>query len=307
MSDIILPNLIIAGVAKAGTTSLFTYLALHPDICSSKIKEIGYFVPLRWGNSLALSLDEYSSYFSHCHEDVSPRYFMEASPGYFPGGKKIAEAMKQTLGDAKIILIFREPISRLFSLFTFYKSRLKLSPEMSFREYVRLCETMTADELRKTENQVYGGLEASYYGKLIADWFETFGDPGVKVLFFEQFRNNPHNVVAGIYDWLELDYEIPLPFEATVENKTMSFRNGFLQRMALKINRLAEGYWRSNPNVKRNLRRLYYVLNGRAVHDLIDNETRMYLQEKFLPSNQRLALELINRGYTTFPEWLSIE
>jgi hypothetical protein len=304
MSDIILPNLIIAGVAKAGTTSLFTYLATHPDICPSKVKEVGYFGPLRWGNPLSLSLEEYSRYFAHCQ---GHRYVMEAFPGYFPGGKKVAEAIKQTLGDVTIILIFREPVSRLFSLFTFYKSRLKLRVEMSFREYVRLSESIPRDELQKTENHVYGGLEACYYGYLINYWFETFGDTAIKVLFFEQLRDNPYRAVAGIYDWLGLEYETPLSFDATVENKTMSFRNHFLQGIALKVNRLAEGYWRSYPIIKRSLRRLYYTFNARTVHDLMDNETRYYLKAKFLPSNQRLAMELMNRGYKTLPEWLSRE
>jgi hypothetical protein len=47
-----LPNLLLAGVPKAGTTSLFRYLEQHPDICSSSDKEIGYFNPLRHGGTL---------------------------------------------------------------------------------------------------------------------------------------------------------------------------------------------------------------------------------------------------------------
>ena len=47
-----LPNLIIACVTKAGTTSLFTYMVSHPHICCSSIKEVSYFLPLRWGSQL---------------------------------------------------------------------------------------------------------------------------------------------------------------------------------------------------------------------------------------------------------------
>jgi hypothetical protein len=45
MSDLKLPNLIIGGVHKAGTTSVFTYLSMHPDVCGSSTKEIGFLCP----------------------------------------------------------------------------------------------------------------------------------------------------------------------------------------------------------------------------------------------------------------------
>ncbi len=43
------PNLVIVGVVKSGTTSLFNYLSQHPDICPSDVKETRYFDPLRFG------------------------------------------------------------------------------------------------------------------------------------------------------------------------------------------------------------------------------------------------------------------
>jgi hypothetical protein len=42
-----LPNLVIAGVGAAGTTSLFYYLIQHPDICGSNVKEVRYFTPVK--------------------------------------------------------------------------------------------------------------------------------------------------------------------------------------------------------------------------------------------------------------------
>ena len=48
-----LPNLLIIGVPKAGTTSLFSYLNLHKEVFGSSPKEPGYFHPLRWGEELS--------------------------------------------------------------------------------------------------------------------------------------------------------------------------------------------------------------------------------------------------------------
>jgi len=45
-------NAIIAGVNKAGTTSLFVTLAEHPDVAPASVKETKYFLPARWGQPL---------------------------------------------------------------------------------------------------------------------------------------------------------------------------------------------------------------------------------------------------------------
>src|SRR3712207_9448996 len=59
-----LPNLIIAGVGKGGTTSLFRYLGQHPQVCASRVKELRYFQSLRYGEPMA-PLDQYTRHFAH--------------------------------------------------------------------------------------------------------------------------------------------------------------------------------------------------------------------------------------------------
>src|SRR6185503_15252511 len=112
MSTLKLPNLIIGGVHKAGTTSVFTYLSQHPDVCASSVKEIGFFMPLKYGEQLP-SLQEYAQYFSNCVS--SKRYLLEASPSYIYGKEVIAERIKKELGvSIKLIFILRNPADRLF-------------------------------------------------------------------------------------------------------------------------------------------------------------------------------------------------
>ncbi|HUM46243.1 MAG TPA: hypothetical protein PLD84_04915, partial [Chitinophagales bacterium] len=113
MNDLRLPNLIIGGVHKAGTTSVFTYLSMHPEVCGSSTKEIGFFMPLKYGKEIP-SMKEYATYFSHC--DAAKRYRLEASPSYLYGKEVIAKRILQELGkDAKMVFIFRNPADRLFS------------------------------------------------------------------------------------------------------------------------------------------------------------------------------------------------
>ena len=46
-------NLIVAGVSKCGSTSLFSYLAAHPDVCGSNVKETQFFMPLKFDKARA--------------------------------------------------------------------------------------------------------------------------------------------------------------------------------------------------------------------------------------------------------------
>ena len=112
-----LPNLIIAGVNKAGTTSLFQYLSWHPDIFSSKVKETCFYLPARYEEEMQ-DLDIYKDFFKGY--DGKEKYLMESTPGYFYGEKRIIDRMSEDLpDDIKIILLIREPVSRALSFYKF--------------------------------------------------------------------------------------------------------------------------------------------------------------------------------------------
>src|SRR3954454_1582153 len=102
-----LPNLIVIGAAKAGTTSLHHYLDLHPQIAMSRWKELDFFSKefdrdgLRW----------YESQFA----DAPVRG--ESSPSYtrHPENPGAAARMASVVPDAKLIYIVRDPVDRYVS------------------------------------------------------------------------------------------------------------------------------------------------------------------------------------------------
>ena len=74
---------IIAGVNKAGTTSLFVSLSTHPDVAPSSIKETRYFLPARYGAAARARRRCGTAYFA----DAGDRpVHLEATPSYFYGG-----------------------------------------------------------------------------------------------------------------------------------------------------------------------------------------------------------------------------
>jgi hypothetical protein len=105
-----LPNLIVIGGLKCGTTSLHHYLNLHPEIGMSRPKELNFFVDeLNW----SLGPDWYRSHFppsSAVRGETSPHYTNR------PRFQGVAERMRETLGaDARLIYMVRHPIDRLLS------------------------------------------------------------------------------------------------------------------------------------------------------------------------------------------------
>ena len=105
-----LPNLIVIGGLKCGTTSLHHYLNLHPQIGMSRPKELNFFVAeLNW----ELGVDWYRSHFA-----ASQAVRGETSPHYTnrPRFEGVAPRMRDTLGaDARLVYMVRHPVERLLS------------------------------------------------------------------------------------------------------------------------------------------------------------------------------------------------
>jgi hypothetical protein len=104
-----LPNLIIVGGLKCGTTSIHHYLGLHPQIQMSKPKELNFFVEeLNWD----LGLDWYASRF-----DARFEVRGESSPHYtnLPRFEGVAARIHEHCPDARLIYMVRDPIKRILS------------------------------------------------------------------------------------------------------------------------------------------------------------------------------------------------
>lgn len=300
------PNVIIAGVTKAGSTSLFTYLGDHPDVCGSTVKEISHFVTVRFREP-PRPLENYNQYFQHW-QGQSVR--LESSPAYFLGGQELAETIKRTLPDVKIIIVLREPISRFKSHFDFNKSMLRLPKEMSLGEYVQKCQSMPLESFRSRDNYVYYGLASGIYADYIDGWINTFGD-NLHICFFDELKRNPREFTQGLCRWLGLDESYYQDYGFVVENKSRDFSSPALQRLALKFNKKFESFLRRNIAVKRTLRSIYYSMNGsKSSRNQADEEQQrilLSLKKYYGPHNDILRERLLETGVENLPEWLQKE
>jgi hypothetical protein len=104
-----IPNLVVIGGLKCGTTSLHHYLNLHPEIGMSRPKELNFFVEeLNW----PLGRDWYASHF-----DPATPVRGESSPHYTnrPRFDGVAKRLDETLPDTRLIYMVRDPIDRMLS------------------------------------------------------------------------------------------------------------------------------------------------------------------------------------------------
>jgi hypothetical protein len=105
-----LPNLIVIGGAKCGTTSLHHYLGLHPDIYMSQPKELEFFIEESgWRKGVAW----YETKFPSGKEAIRG----EATPIYtrYPVFRGVPARMYSVIPDAKLIYVVRDPMERMIS------------------------------------------------------------------------------------------------------------------------------------------------------------------------------------------------
>ena len=103
-----LPNFLIVGAEKGGTTTLAAALAVHPDVYMSPVKEVRFFSH-HWDKGVAW----YEQFFAEARVEGRG----EASPAYtwYPRIVDVPRRIYKTLGDIKYIYIVRNPVERAIS------------------------------------------------------------------------------------------------------------------------------------------------------------------------------------------------
>jgi hypothetical protein len=296
-----LPGVVIAGVTKAATTSLFTYLSSHPQIAPSRVKETYHFLPIRYGNAPE-PLSAYRQYFRGTEDG---QVCMEATPGYFYGGSSVARAIREACPDVHVILCFRDPYERLVSFFRFYKEKGHLPQDMPLSAYVHAAAEFEMDELDRVQAlEKWTGVAGGLYDRHFDDWYSAFGSRLI-VTWFDAVSSDPQSVVDHITRAIHLK---PVDFKGhfSQENATVKPRMRALHTVALRANAALEVQLRARPELKRRLRSIYQTINAGKPEGLDLDLTAADTDALFGESLGRFREQLIRAGSDTaeFPSWL---
>jgi hypothetical protein len=164
-----LPNFIVVGVRRAGTTTMFEALSAHPQVCSSATKETRYFQAVRYGEPLR-PIGDYQAYFRrYSGEPIT----MECTPDYFYGGAATAQAIQEVC-DPRVAIILREPLSRLISFYRLMHGRSQIPKDMTLQRYVERCQAVPDVDMNRRASNPYTGLWAGQYARFLPAWLEAF-------------------------------------------------------------------------------------------------------------------------------------
>lgn len=298
-----LPNLLIVGVTKAGTTSLFSYLAQHREICGSTLKETGYFSRLVYPDAVLSPIGEYERYFGHCRGE---RYVMEASPNYWYGGPRLLDALEATLHSPRYIMLLRDPVERFWSDFSYMRSKLLLPADLSAEDFLVRCEEARARNEEFTEPfRLFRTLSTGFYGEHLPLWWDRVGDR-LRTVFFDELVDQPDTLMHDLLGWLDLDPAGTDALDYTGQNETVGHRSPILQGVAYRTSRRLDRLMKRHPRVKERVVATYYRLNGTGARtDVLDPKLRLRLKTLYEPANRMLGQELRARGYERLPPWLA--
>ena len=283
-------HFIIGGTEKAGTTSLFTYLSGHPDICGSNVKETNYFRD-NWIGHPATDKLNYLKYFGK--RAGSEKILMEASTAYLGAAEKVAERIHKTFPDAMLLFILRNPVDRLYSSFNFHQGRLNIQESMNFKLYVDLCMQYEKGENGQAK-ALLGDLQlknlrfGNYYDFLNI-YRSILPKENIKIMFFEHFKNDEKKSVLEICDFLRLNSKFYDTYTFHPVNVTFSGKNKALHKIAIYLNKAMEPFLRQKPGLKQIIVRQYKKINmAKTGYSPLPESSKKILSDYYQPGIEKL-------------------
>jgi sulfotransferase family protein len=276
-----LPNLIVIGGLKCGTTSLHHYLNLHPEIAMSRPKELNFFVAeLNW----PLGVDWYVTHF-----DARRQIRGESSPHYTnrPRFGGVSERMRSVVGEPRVIYMVRDPIDRMLS---HYLHNVGGGYE----------DQGLADVLSNPRSSY---VERSRYYFQLEPFLESFGRERIEIVTREELKQDRRKSMRRVFEFLDVDPDFTSD-EFAREWETGAAKGGGRFRLMDRAVRLP-GLRTMDRNFDRLPESLRWMVE-RIVHDPeageipkpeIPAELRQQLTELFREDIGRLEA-LAGRGFS---------
>lgn len=285
-----LPNFIVIGVAKAGTTSYFRYLDQHPQIYMCPIKGSNYFgyedaCDWRWDDEGAApllqnfhvtSFEEYEKLFAGVTDEIAVG---EVSPQYFRC-PTAAEKIQYHMPDVKLVASLRNPADRAFSGFMMRTRRGETVKDIH-------------EELTPESSHVKEG----FYFRRMKRYFDLFPREHIKIYIFEEFKKYPTSTIVDLFDFLNVSQEfvpdtsvkynpagVPrsrilnrLSFDRTIVRTAKSVLPTSMQKIAKDMRRRT---MKTPPKFPEDLRAElidYYRADIHQLEELIDRDLAIWL------------------------------
>ncbi len=284
-----LPNLLIVGAAKSGTTSLHNYLNQHPDIFMSNPKEPHFLINTDIGVSRIpkgiIDKKEYENLFSSAQ---SFKYRGESSVMYLSFPEIAIKNIKHYLGDnIKIIIMLRNPVDRAYSGYQHIK-RYNMMKVLDFDEELKISEIRYNNNNNITPASRHLML-GKYYNqvKLYKKAFKH-----VHVVIYDDYKSRFDNELDKIFKFLSID---SIPVDATTRHMQggWEWRNNYIKKIALNKNWVKSCFKYIIPSLE--LRRYIWRFFQKNKIQPLSLKTKAWLKLYYKDDVKKLS-ELLNRN-----------
>ena len=305
----LLPDFVVIGAGKSGTTSLDNYLSQHPDIFMSRIKEPDFFAYEMVDPSTLSGRDV-----DHYHRSVTKiedylSLFSDALPGQLKGetsntclsAPNAAERMKHYIPNAKLIAILRQPTSRLFSRYM-HLERVNRLPSKSF------TDVLDRDSIWWQRKDL---IPEGYYARNLGRFYKLFPENNIKVLLSEDLRDNPEETMKEIFEFLgvnagiEIDYSVEHNRSGIIKNRfyDRTIGSNSVIKKLMKQVLPEEFYFRitRSPRVKKITQG---INNANLKHAALDTDLYNRITEEIYGDEIRELEKLIGRDLSA---WLQVQ
>jgi hypothetical protein len=204
-----IPNFLIIGAARCGTTSLHYYLKQHPQIYMSPIKEPGFFAfkgeklyfqghkgLFKWPAGIITNLIKYQKLFEGVSNEIA---IGESSTSYIYV-PITAKRIKYYIPEIKLIVILRNPVERAFSHFLQFRS-LGIEPVSDF------TEVLQAEDYRICNNwhPYFHYKHRGFYYKQLKKYYDLFKKNQIRIYLYKDWSKDPINILKDIFEFLGVE------------------------------------------------------------------------------------------------------
>ena len=294
-----LPNFLIVGAAKSGTSSLHNYLNQHPEVFmpsynkeGMKVKEprflIKDLVQYRLHNGV-WNWEEYKSLFNDVKGETS---IGESTVLYLYYYEHAIDNIKKYLGEnVKIIIMLRNPTDRAYSAFQHVSRGTK--EQNSFEEALIIEEGRMDKESSLTPMVMY--KEMGLYHDMVRAYKENFKN--VHIIFYEDFRDDTEGEIGKIFNFLGLSLSANIDFMSRHNVGGKRWKNEKMKHVFMKENTLKSALKKVIPkSLRKGVRNTLISASTDKVAPMKEN-TRIKLNAFFKDDIKKLS-DLLNRDLT---------
>lgn len=266
-----LPDFVVVGAMKSGSTSLLNALGAHPEIFMPP-KEVHFFNKYHH-----LGPEWYSKKFSGVNRNH--KIIGEKTPTY-SYLEDVPQKMHALLPDAKLIWILREPVSRTYS--NYWHAAWRGKEDLTFEEAVETEASRVKDDIYK------GYVARSRYADQIENYLKYYSKEKMKFVLLDDLILDQDKTLKSVLRFLEVDDDTEFAKSMAMGNKT-NYTPKCLHRHAKARRLITNDYFF----------RFFTLFNRKAGVPKIEPDIRLELKEAFANDITRLEA-LIQRDLSVW-------